>query len=628
MVVKQIVRVNNVNKCMRQKLQLSTVCLTLTTLLITSGAEAARKRQRVGEDHSQAVEVQDVDVRSRETQQTPTRKISSTRANTSRDKPAGIKDPVIDETAFWPPANNLPRESIGIPDRWRLIEALGISEDKWYDPYNHNTYKADQPLHDDWFLNLSAISDTVLEFRDIPTPVGPQTSNSSGSLDTIGSGDQTILNQNLILSAVYFKGDTIFRPPDYEFRFTAVLNYNKVEVDEVRALRIDPRSGTSRTDTHIGIQDMYVDKHLRNVSERFDFDSIRFGVQPITADFRGFLFIDNAFGVRLFGTRDNNIYQYNLAWFRRIEKDTNSGLNDLSTGLRDDDVFMFNLYKQDFPVLGFTSQVALVHNRNRESEGNYFDNNGFLVRPASLGTEQPREYDVTYLGYNGDGHFGRNNVSMSVYYAFGDENKATFTGKDSSIDALFAAAELSRDYDWMRARFSFVYGSGDEDPYDDKSTGFDAIVENPLIAGADTSYWIRQPVANIGGGGVTLSGRNGLLNSLRSSKDQGQSNFTNPGILLLGAGMDFDILPELRISWNANHIWFDKTEVLEAARNQGPIDKDIGWDLSVASIYRPYMSQNIVLRVSAAALIPGKGYEQMFGDDINYTVLGNLILTF
>ena len=39
-----------------------------------------------------------------------------------------------------------------------------------------------------------------------------------------------------------------------------------------------------RTDDHVGVQDLYVDKHLRNVSDRYDFDSIRFGIQPITAD--------------------------------------------------------------------------------------------------------------------------------------------------------------------------------------------------------------------------------------------------------------------------------------------------------------------------------------------------------
>ena len=526
------------------------------------------------------------------------------------------------------PSGDLPRDKVSIPDRWRLIETLGIVEDNHLDPYNQNTYKGDIPIHDDWFLSLTAISDTVFEFRDIPTPVGPQSTNSAGQVDVIGDGEQTIFNQNLILSAVYYKGNTVFKPPDWEYRFTGVVNYNRVEAEEVRALHIDPDDGTTRTDSHFGVQDLYVDKHLRNVSDRYDFDSVRFGVQPFTADFRGFLFIDNPFGVRLFGTRDNNIYQYNLAWFRRIEKDTNSGLNDLSEDLRDDDVFVANLYRQDYPVLGFNSQVVLLHNRNDEDDKLYYDNNGFLVRPSSLGFEKPRSYEVTYLGYNGDGHIGRNNLSLSTYFAVGTEENGIFTDEESDIGAFFAAFEYSRDYDWIRARFSVVYGSGDDDPYDDVSTGFDAVFENPLIAGADTSYWIRQPVGNIGGGGVTLSGRNGVLNSMRSSKEQGQSNFTNPGIQLIGFGMDFDVLPEFRVSFNLNHLRFDTTEVLEASRNQGDIDEEIGWDVSVATIYRPFMTQNVILRVSAAALVPGEGYEQMFGDETQYSVLANLVLAY
>ena len=83
--------------------------------------------------------------------------------------------------------------------------------------------------------------------------------------------------------------------------------------------------------------------------------------------------------------------------------------------------------------------------------------------------------------------------------------------------------------------------SGDKDPFDNRSTGFDAILENPQFAGADTSFFIRQAVPLVGGGGVALSGRNGLLASLRSSKDMGQSNFVNPGLLLLGIGADADL---------------------------------------------------------------------------------------
>lgn len=128
---------------------------------------------------------------------------------------------------------------------------------------------------------------------------------------------------------------------------------------------------------------------------------------------------------------------------------------------------------------------------------------------------------------------------------------------------------------------------------------------------------------------MTLSGRNGLLNSMRSSKELGQSNFDNPGLRLVGIGGDFDLTPESRVSVNLNQLWFDRTEVLELARNQGGIRKSIGTDASVAWIWRPFMSQNVIVRLSGAALVPGKGLETLYGDDDTfYSVLANIILTY
>lgn len=186
------------------------------------------------------------------------------------------------------------------------------------------------------------------------------------------------------------------------------------------------------------------------------------------------------------------------------------------------------------------------------------------------------------------------------------------------------------DFDWIRVRASGAWASGDDDPYDDESHGYDAIFENPIFAGADTSYWIRQNIPLIGGGGVALSTRNGLLANLRSSKEQGQSNFDNPGLRLIGLGADFDLTPQSRISGNLNHLWFDDTAVLEAARAAAPIDNDIGTDFSVAYIWRPFFTQNIVLRVSGAALFPGEGLKNLYGTDDTpyYSVLANLILTY
>ncbi len=523
-------------------------------------------------------------------------------------------------------------EFTAVPDRWRIVSALGYPEKLW-DPYKgNNVLKGDRPAFGtDWFVALNVISDSTIEDRSIPTPVAIPTSPDAGTLDQFGGPGQSAFTENLITEFVLYKGETVFKPPDYEFRVLPVFNLTRVAVEEAGFLKVDTTSSLTRTEGFVGVQGLFIDKHLRNVSERYDFDSLRVGIQPITADFRGFLFQDSPAGIRLFGTRDNNRWQYNLGWFRRIEKDTNSGLNDItenSDPLRNDDVFLFNLYRQDFPFLGYTSQVVLAHNVNDETDKEFIDDNGFLTRPAALGVQRLRNYDVTYLGYNGDGHIGRWNVTASAYYAFGEETPATFNNDRSDISAAFAALELSRDYDWMRIKGTLVYASGDDDPYDDKSTGYDAIFENPLIAGADTSFWIRQAVPLIGGGRVALSQPNGILNSLRSNKGQGQSNFTNPGLLLLGVGTDLDLTPKLRVSINLNQLWFDDTAVLEAARNQGAIEKNIGQDLSASLIYRPFTSQNVVVRLAASALLPGAAYESLFDDEIPYSILANLVLAY
>ncbi len=551
-------------------------------------------------------------------------------------KPLKYELPPIDPKQVSPPTPLMPRDSISVPDRWRIMDTLGFKF-PWYDPYNHNVYKGDKPYEPfanwgpDWFLALSVISDSLIEARRLPTPVGAQSSDRPVANDMFGRSRQTVFVETLIFSAAVLKGNTTFKPPDYEFRFVPAIQINHAIIGEVRGLRVDPREGKTRTDSHLGIQEAFADVHLRNVSDRYDFDSIRVGIQPFISDFRGFVFQDVPVGIRLFGTRDNNQYQYNLAYFRRLEKDTNSKLNDVRQPVRRDHVLVANLYKQDFPVLGHTTQATIIHNINRESGRDYYDNNGFLVRPAVVGDVRPHNYRVTYLGLNGDGHFGVYNLTSSFYAALGTDDRNPIAERKQTIRAGFAAAELSRDFSWWRLRFNALVATGDKNPFDGKATGFDAILENPQFAGADTSFFIRQAVPLIGGGGVALSGRNGVLPSLRSSKDQGQSNFVNPGLILFGVGADADLSPQIRVLGNISKLSFMNTSVLGVLRNQAPPSKDLGIDISMGAQYRPFMTQNIVLNVSASALLPGSALKQLYEENQRgpqYSVLMNLLLTY
>lgn len=528
-----------------------------------------------------------------------------------------------------PQAYATPPDLLPVPDRWRIVESIGVKQ-RWYDPYNQNTWKADRPLFDDWFLSLGAISDTLAEARRLPASVGNRATSDSGNLDVFGDGDQVAFNQSFILSASLLKGDTVFRPPDHELRLTVVPNVNLVAAGERGLVDVDPDEGTTRSDGHVGIQELFYDKHLRNKSAAYDFDSLRIGIQPFNSDFRGFLFVDNQPGVRLFGNFQRNRIQYNLAWFRRLEKDTNSGLNTVFD-LRNDDVFVANAYVQDLFNLGFQGSALLLYNRNTEGERSaHYNQNGFLERPAPIGLVRPHSYDVVYVGAGGDGHLGRVNLTSNVFLALGHDSFNPIAQRSQTILAYLLAAEGSVDFDWYRLKLFAYHASGDGDPEDGNAHGFDAVFENPNFAGAATSFWQRQALPLVAGGGVILSAREALLPALRTSKEEGQSNFVNPGLILAGIGADFDLYPELRLLTNASYLAFADTATLKAVRQQAQVGQTIGGDLSAALIYRPLFIENIVLTLSAAGLIPGAGLLDLY--DKRYTVFYssflNVILTY
>jgi len=507
---------------------------------------------------------------------------------------------------------------VPIPDRWRLglpnwnryerpIEAPYVPG-RWWDPYNQNVLKGDFPiLGQNVFISLSAIADTLFEARRVPTASGVSAADPD-SADFFGNGDQLLLSHNFIVSMELFKGDTAFKPRDWELRLTGVFNFNFLHANETGVVNIDVREGTARNEDHASLQEFFVEYHLGDLTPTYDFLSTRAGIQGFTSDFRGFIFSDNNLGFRLFGNLGSNRDQFNAVYFRPFEKDTNSGLNRLFD-TRGQHVGIVNYFRQDFLTLGYT--LSLSAHYLHDSGGGHTDENGFVVRPAVVGTPQVHTIDSVYFGWTGDGHIGPVNVNHAFYQVLGRDTRNPIAGKPIDLNAQMAALEVSMDFDWIRPKLTFFWSSGDDKPLDGRGRGFDSILDNPNFAGGGFSYWVRQGIG-LPTTSLELTGRNSIVPALRSSKIEGQPNYINPGLFLFGVGADFEVTPKVKLSFQANKVRFHKTESLELLLFQDRVRHDVGWDLSLGLRWRPLLIDNVIVSVGGATFIGGSGFRDIY----------------
>ena len=562
------------------------------------------------------------------------------------------------------PSRNIdyPTNTVPLPDRWRIGFApwrrytSGVIEQPYetpqpmlWDPYRQSLLKGDLPLiGQDIFLDLTASAETVTETKRVPTASGVSGA-VPGEYEFFGQGGEISSQNNLAFTLNLFQGDTVFRPVDWAVKIEPVFNVNYLHTEETGVVSPSPTGSTTgssqtppnnsgvnnpgdigsllngqtglagsyrasqstdRTKTYFSLQEAFVEARLADWSENYDFCSVRIGNQPFNADFRGFIFNDINSGARLFGNWDNNLYQYNLAVFDLREKDTDSELNTFNN--RDQVVSIVNLYRQDFLRPGYTAEWSFL--ADNDSGGTHYDDNGNLVRPAPIGTARAHAVNAYYLGWGGDGHLGRLNLSHQFYQAFGRDDFNGLAGHPVAINAQMAALEISYDHDWARYKASFFYASGDGNPTGREGTGFDTIVDNPNFTGGPFSFWSRQGF-NLGGTSVNLKDSSSLVPDLRTSKTEGQANFVNPGVYIFGLGAEFDLTPKLRSFVNANYLRFAQTEPIETALLTSRVGNEIGEDLSIGFQYRPLLTDNIIVSAGFGVLIPGRGYRDIYGSN-------------
>lgn len=509
-------------------------------------------------------------------------------------------------------------------DRWRIAfpeydrygdrgergRDIPFKRGRWWDPYNQSVIKGDYPIKSDkLFMILTAVSTTNVEQRRAPTPSGVSAVDPL-SAEFFGRPEQFAASETLQFSFELFHGDTTFKPRDWAIKFSPTFSVpNYLDARENGVVNIDVRRGTNRTDWHASLEEAFGEVKLADINANYDFVSVRAGIQSFVSDFRGFIFSDNNLGARVFGAFDNNRYQFNGAYFSMLEKDTNSGLNRFDS--RHQNVYIANIFRQDFIRKGYTIQGSFHYNDDRRSVE--FDRNGFLVRPAPIGDVRPHAIKVGYLGVSGDGHLGRINLSHSYYFAFGHDERNQIAGRRVQVRSSMAAAEASIDRDYLRFKGSFFWAQGDGNPTDDRGSGFDAIFDDPNFVGGQFSFWVRNGI-RLTQTGVGLVQPNSLLPSLRSSKTQGQANFVNPGIFIYNAGADVEVTQRVKAVFNVNYLRFHRTEPLELLLFQNRIRHDIGIDYSLGVAYRPFLINNFTLTFGAATLQTGRGFRDIFTD--------------
>ncbi len=508
------------------------------------------------------------------------------------------------------PVNN--RWFIGF-GRWKRYadpstETTYQSELHLWHPYLQSKLKGDAPIiGQDIFLNITAENFFQAETRKLPTPSGVSAAQPNSS-EFFGRSEQAFWSNDLSIGVDLFKGETAFKPVEWALRLLGVYNHNYFETQENNVVNPNPQNGTTREKEFWSLQEAFAEIHVRDLSNNYDFVSSRIGIQPFVSDFRGFIFNDTNFGARIFGNYDNNRWQYNIAAFDMREKDTYSDLNAINEGRRQQ-VYVANVYRQDLIWKGYTGQFNFVGNFDNNSR--HYDKNGFITRPAPIGTVADHYLQAYYLGWTGDGHIGWLNIDHAFYQALGEDGLNGIAGQRTDINGQMAALELSVDKNWIRHKLSIFYASGDDDPTDSHATGFDTVLDRPFFIGGPFSFYSHQGF-NLAGTSVNFKQRDSLVIDYRTSKTEGQANFVNPGALIFGYGLDADVTTKLKTFVNVNYIRTVDTATTELVLFTNHSSNDFALDCSAGLEWRPLLTQNIIVSAGAGFLVPRWGYKKIY----------------
>jgi len=147
-----------------------------------------------------------------------------------------------------------------VPNRWALEQPdyrryrpsgeYVYTKPHWYDPFNRNRFKGDEPiwpavLGQQVFFNFTGSETTFIDGRKVPVP-SDVSAAQAGSSQFFGRGEQFFLDQTFRFTFDLFHGDASFKPVDWRIRVTPEVSLNYLDVKELGIVGPDVRAGTKR----------------------------------------------------------------------------------------------------------------------------------------------------------------------------------------------------------------------------------------------------------------------------------------------------------------------------------------------------------------------------------------------
>jgi hypothetical protein len=480
------------------------------------------------------------------------------------------------------------------PDRWRMLEPLGIGErprNPLYDPYLPNVAKGDLPIYGDKvFFSLTGVLDNFVDFkRNLDF-------FSGGRFRNVPYHEHNVLGQVTAAAVLeIFQGDTVFTPKDWAIRVAPILRF---------------RCGDENATDHgcgeyITLQEAFGELKLFEIGQTFDATSVRAGIQGFNADFFGLIYNDVQPGVRFFSELERNQFKVNLAAFDRLNKEKLSALNELDKR-RHHQVGVLSLQWDDFILPGFNVLPNFVYNTD-----------------DAPGVAAGGNLTAFYFGVSTTGHIDRVVVNSAVYYVTGQTAHNTPNRRAQDISAWMAFAQGAYPINWLNPRFAVAYASGDDDPNDNTAHGFDSVFDNTAFGGGQFSYLFGEKIQL---GAITVLRGNSVFPSLRGAN--ATSQFVNPGVLALNPGIDLTLTPKVLFEANYNYLRFDDTSSLTGVAGRR-VSNEIGHELNAGVTWKPLLNEQLQVFAGGAVFFPSAGIKDTFGnDDPVYKAIVRVVLTF